>query len=43
MKYDVLMHFKHLNVVSREKNVSKCCNSSDLVERSYEFSSVRLE
>ena len=28
MRNDVLMHFKHLNVVSREKNVSKCCNSS---------------
>ena len=43
MRYDVLMHFKHFNVISREKNVSKCCISSDLVERWYEFSSVRLE
>ena len=42
-RYYVFMHFKHLNVVSREKNVSKCYNSSDLVERWYEFSSVRLE
>ena len=39
----VLMHSKHLNVVRRETNVSKCCNSSDLVKRWYEFSSVRLE
>ena len=24
MRYDVLMHFKHLNFDGREKNVSKC-------------------
>ena len=38
---DVLMHSKHLNVVTQEKNVPKSCNSSNLIKRWYEFSSVR--